>query len=65
MNASYQREAVARLTQHCEKLVASGWMPFEDELILRVLTNLACNAFDMATVAERPSKELVEQGDFK
>lgn len=58
---SDQRLAVARLTTYCEKIAASGALSFEQELSLRALVNFTCNAFDMATVAERPSNELVEE----
>lgn len=61
---SLQHVAVARLTTLCERIAASGILPFDQEFQLRTLTNLTCTAFDMATVSERPSKELVEhQGE--
>jgi hypothetical protein len=56
MNTSYQREAVARLTTLCEKIAASGVLPVDQELALRALTNIACTAFDMATVVDRATE---------
>lgn len=53
MNASYQREAVARLTTYCETLISRGVLSEDKEIYLRALVNTTCEAFDMATVAER------------
>jgi len=53
MNASDQRLAVARLTTYCEILITRGLLPMDKETALRALVNSTCNAFDMASVAER------------
>jgi hypothetical protein len=48
-----QREAVARLTTFCERLIRDGKLPGAAEAELRLHTNAACAAFNMAPVYER------------
>lgn len=48
-----QREAVARLTTFCERIIQGGKLPGAQECELRLYVNQVCNAFDMATVQER------------
>lgn len=48
-----QREAVARLTTFCERLIEAGKLPGALEAELRLHTNAACAAFDMPQVYER------------
>jgi hypothetical protein len=48
-----QREAVARLTTYCERLIAKGALSENQELALRQHVNNACTAFNMAPVQER------------
>lgn len=48
-----QREAVARLTTFCERLIHGGKLPGAQECELRLYVNQVCNAFDMATVQEK------------
>jgi hypothetical protein len=57
MNVSDQRLAVARLTTYCETIITHGLLPMEKEIALRALVNSTCNAFDMASVAERDGVE--------
>ncbi len=54
-NTSDQRLAVARLTTYCEIIITRGLLPIDKEIALRALVNSTCNAFDMASVAERES----------
>jgi hypothetical protein len=53
MNVSDQRLAVARLTTYCEIIITRGLLPMDKEIALRALVNSTCNAFEMASVAER------------
>lgn len=48
-----QREAVARLTTFCERLIQARQLPGALEAELRLHTNAACAAFNMAPVHER------------
>lgn len=48
-----QREAVARLTTYCERMIARGQLPTLDEMNLRVFVNNTCAAFGMALVQDR------------
>jgi hypothetical protein len=52
MNPHFQRETVARLVTHCERIIQRGTLAPKDELNLRTLVNLACSAFDMAPVQD-------------
>lgn len=51
-NPHFQRETVARLVTHCERIIQKGSLAQNDEMNLRVLVNLTCNAFDMAPVQD-------------
>lgn len=51
--SNQQREAVARLTTFCERLIQAGQLPAQLEAELRVHTNAACDAFNMVPVHER------------
>lgn len=55
MNASFQRETVAKLTSYCERMIMRGKLPELDELNLRVFVNLTCSAFDMAPLNDNTS----------
>lgn len=57
MNASDQRLAVARLTTYCEIIITRGLLPMDKEIALRALVNSTCNAFEMASVADRDGTE--------
>lgn len=48
-----QREAVARLTTYCERMISRGQLPALDETNLRVFVNKTCTAFGMALVQDR------------
>lgn len=52
INPHFQREAVARLVTQCERMIQRGGLPMNDEVVLRTLVNLACNAFDMAPIQD-------------
>lgn len=53
MPDSEQREAVARLTSYCERMIERGSLPALDELNLRNFVNQTCTAFGMALVRDR------------
>lgn len=57
MNVSDQRLAVARLTTYCEIIITRGLLPTDKETALRALVNSTCNAFEMASVADRDDVE--------
>lgn len=50
--STYQRTAVAQLTTFCERMITRGRLQPEDEMMLRALTNMACEAFDMSRVIQ-------------
>ena len=58
MNPHFQREAVARLTTYCERMIQRGKLPMLDEINLRTFVNEVCNAFDMALVQDRFEADL-------
>jgi hypothetical protein len=58
MNPHFQREAVARLTTYCERMIRAGEVSPKHELHLRTLVNLACTAFDMAPVIDDFERDL-------
>lgn len=57
-NPHFQREAVARLTTFCERLISSGDLSPTNVINLRTFVNITCNAFDMAPVQDDFEKDL-------
>lgn len=53
METTRQREAVARLTTCCERIIQGAKLPGALEAELRLHTNAACSAFDMLPVYDR------------